>query len=133
MLIGDLVPTSPFGRTFAVLFMYMGIILLALPISVVGSSFQREYAKLYPEEPNDEDTDDEDERGTELDGISSSERRDIKKSLAELNDKVTFLMEAMMQLQKQQQQGKWPLDASRSSGDIINVLHKSGIEDDHLY
>lgn len=98
---GDFVPTSPFGRTFAVLFMYLGIILLALPISVVGASFQREYERLYPQNDN-EDEDEDDGCSTEMSrvGLSSTERDDIKKSLAELNEKVLFLTDTILQMQK---------------------------------
>ena len=103
---GDIVPTSPLGRAFAVFFMYLGIVLLALPISVVGTSFQREYERLYPQ--NDVCGVD-DEGNIELGsmGISNSqiqtrrsEREEIKRSLAELHDKVALLMEMMEQLQK---------------------------------
>jgi hypothetical protein len=105
--------------------MYMGIILLALPISVVGSSFQREYARLYPEQTNEDEDSDEDETGTELDDVSGSERAEIKKSLAELNEKVTFLMEAMVQMQRQQglSPPKIPRGANASPNETINVLH----------
>ena len=98
---GDFVPTSPFGRTFAVMFMYLGIILLALPISVVGASFQREYERLYPQNDN-EDEDEDDGCITEMSrvGLSSTERDDIKKSLADLNEKVLFLTDTILQMQK---------------------------------
>ena len=98
-------PTSPFGRAFAVFFMYLGIVLLALPISVVGTSFQSEYEKLYPQHDNDDD-DDIDDMSTELEergGTAQArraERDEIKRSLAELNDKVTLLMDMMTQLQQ---------------------------------
>jgi hypothetical protein len=50
---GDFVCTSPGGRLLAVIFMYMGVILLALPISVVGASFQEEYDRLYAPDPSE--------------------------------------------------------------------------------
>jgi hypothetical protein len=50
---GDLVPTSPFGRFVALILMYTGILVLALPISVIGANFQREYERL--EGNNDDD------------------------------------------------------------------------------
>eukprot|EP00602_Paraphysomonas_sp_CaronLab_P007971 CAMPEP_0185034172 /NCGR_PEP_ID=MMETSP1103-20130426/23800_1 /TAXON_ID=36769 /ORGANISM="Paraphysomonas bandaiensis, Strain Caron Lab Isolate" /LENGTH=415 /DNA_ID=CAMNT_0027570717 /DNA_START=420 /DNA_END=1667 /DNA_ORIENTATION=- len=44
---GDIHPTSPMGRFLAVILMYAGILLLALPISVVGAAFTREYEKYH--------------------------------------------------------------------------------------
>ena len=52
---GDLVPTSPFGRFVALVLMYSGILVLALPISVIGANFQREYERLEGYEDDDED------------------------------------------------------------------------------
>jgi hypothetical protein len=46
---GDFYPTTGFGRFVACLYMYFGIIMLALPISVVGTNFQREYELHYPD------------------------------------------------------------------------------------
>jgi hypothetical protein len=40
---GDIKPTTFFGRFFAVMCMYCGIIVLALPISVIGNNFDRLY------------------------------------------------------------------------------------------
>lgn len=40
---GDIIPTTFFGRFFAVICMYCGIIVLALPISVIGNNFDRLY------------------------------------------------------------------------------------------
>eukprot|EP00603_Paraphysomonas_imperforata_P001805 CAMPEP_0114434862 /NCGR_PEP_ID=MMETSP0103-20121206/12499_1 /TAXON_ID=37642 ORGANISM="Paraphysomonas imperforata, Strain PA2" /NCGR_SAMPLE_ID=MMETSP0103 /ASSEMBLY_ACC=CAM_ASM_000201 /LENGTH=482 /DNA_ID=CAMNT_0001604801 /DNA_START=516 /DNA_END=1967 /DNA_ORIENTATION=- len=53
---GDLVPTSPTGRFVALVLMYTGILVLALPISVIGANFQREYERLNNvEEYNEEE------------------------------------------------------------------------------
>jgi hypothetical protein len=46
---GDFFPTTGFGRFLACVYMYFGIIMLALPISVVGTNFQREYELHYPD------------------------------------------------------------------------------------
>lgn len=46
---GDFYPTTGFGRFLACVYMYFGIIMLALPISVVGTNFQREYEIHYPD------------------------------------------------------------------------------------
>lgn len=46
---GDFHPTTGFGRFLSCVYMYFGIIMLALPISVVGANFQREYETLYPD------------------------------------------------------------------------------------
>lgn len=59
---GDFVPTSPFGRFVALILMYTGILVLALPISVIGANFQREYERLNG--VNDDLDDDEDENGS---------------------------------------------------------------------
>ena len=40
---GDLVPTTYMGRLIAVIAMYGGILVLALPISVIGNNFERIY------------------------------------------------------------------------------------------
>ena len=95
-------PTSPFGRALAVLFMYLGINLLALPISVVGASFQREYERLHPQSNYDEDDGDECTERTQT-PLINAEGEDIKQSLAALNDKVTLFMDVMMQMQKMAQ------------------------------
>lgn len=42
---GDLYPTTGWGRFIACVTMYCGVLVLALPISVVGSNFSREYEK----------------------------------------------------------------------------------------
>jgi hypothetical protein len=42
---GDLYPTSQGGRALACILAYTGILVLALPISVVGSNFSNEYSK----------------------------------------------------------------------------------------
>jgi len=41
---GDLYPTSVFGKTVAVVTMHLGIILLALPITIIGSNFAAIYS-----------------------------------------------------------------------------------------
>ena len=46
---GDFFPTTGFGRFLSCVYMYFGIIMLALPISVVGTNFQREYEIHYPD------------------------------------------------------------------------------------
>lgn len=43
---GDLYPTSPIGRTVAVVLMFTGIIIIALPVGVIGSSFSRAYEEM---------------------------------------------------------------------------------------
>mmetsp|Transcript_26950 Transcript_26950/g.84570 ORF Transcript_26950/g.84570 Transcript_26950/m.84570 type:complete len:578 (-) Transcript_26950:945-2678(-) len=43
---GDFYPTSAVGRVLAACCMYIGILALALPISVLGSSFGREYDRM---------------------------------------------------------------------------------------
>lgn len=58
---GDLVPTSPFGRFISLVLMYTGILVLALPISVIGANFQREYERLEGGDEDEEDNDDDDE------------------------------------------------------------------------
>ena len=52
---GDLVPTSPFGRFVSLVLMYTGILVLALPISVIGANFQREYERLNNSDIFDDD------------------------------------------------------------------------------
>lgn len=44
---GDLYPTTSIGRFVAIILMYCGLIVLALPISVLGSAFTDEYNKLH--------------------------------------------------------------------------------------
>ena len=50
---GDLYPNSIGGRVFAVICMYFGVILMALPITVIGSNFNREYATLNGNDYNE--------------------------------------------------------------------------------
>ena len=42
---GDLYPTTSLGRFIAIILMYCGLVVLALPISVLGSAFTEEYSK----------------------------------------------------------------------------------------
>lgn len=51
---GDFYPTSAWGRVAACVYLYFGIVMLALPISVVGTNFQREYAARYPDRMEEE-------------------------------------------------------------------------------
>ena len=44
---GEMHPTSPMGRFVSVVLMYVGILVLALPISVIGAAFTKEYEKLH--------------------------------------------------------------------------------------
>ena len=44
---GDLFPTTALGRLMGVCCMMMGILALALPIGVMGSAFNRNYAKFH--------------------------------------------------------------------------------------
>ncbi|CAE7798767.1 KCNA2, partial [Symbiodinium microadriaticum] len=44
---GELHPTSPLGRFLSMVLMYVGILVLALPISVIGAAFTREYEKQH--------------------------------------------------------------------------------------
>jgi voltage-gated potassium channel Kch len=46
---GDLVPTSPVGRALACFAMYLGILVLAMPIGVIGGNFMMEYEKMLDE------------------------------------------------------------------------------------
>jgi voltage-gated potassium channel Kch len=43
---GDFFPTSALGRAVAIILMYAGILIIALPVGVVGSSFSKEYEKM---------------------------------------------------------------------------------------
>lgn len=54
---GDDYPTTAFGRSIGVLLFYVGIVLLALPITVVGGSFTKYYHKWVHEyvEKDDEE------------------------------------------------------------------------------
>jgi len=44
---GDITPLTPFGRLIAVLTMFSGIIIVALPITVIGSNFEKQYEKQF--------------------------------------------------------------------------------------
>ena len=44
---GDLYPTSLWGRIVAMVCMYYGVLLMALPITVIGNNFNREYDKVH--------------------------------------------------------------------------------------
>jgi len=129
---GDFYPTSPLGRLFAVIFMYFGIVLLALPISVVGASFQREYERLHPQEEEETSQtpiiirrsasgEDGDIIGTELLTIrNKKEHQELEKSLKEINEKVTFLCNAMASLQERQQKLE-----EREREQSYNPIHSS--------
>jgi len=44
---GDVYPLTPWGRVVAVLTMFSGIIIVALPITVIGSNFEKQYEKQF--------------------------------------------------------------------------------------
>jgi len=44
---GELVPTTLYGRILALFCMYYGVLLMALPITVIGNNFTREYEKHH--------------------------------------------------------------------------------------
>lgn len=44
---GDLFPTSVGGRIVAVFCMYYGVLLMALPITVIGNNFTKEYDRIH--------------------------------------------------------------------------------------
>lgn len=46
---GDLTPTTPNGRAVACIMMYWGVVLLALPIGVISSTFNRIYNEVMTE------------------------------------------------------------------------------------
>jgi len=46
---GDFSPTTTMGMVIAVLTSYIGIILLALPVTIVGGNFSQEYEKWVDE------------------------------------------------------------------------------------
>lgn len=43
---GDMSPTTGWGRMFAVLVMYVGVLFIAMPISIIGGTFAEEYASI---------------------------------------------------------------------------------------
>ena len=46
---GDVVPTQPLGKILAAIVMIFGIVVIALPITVIGSNFSSIYAKFTEE------------------------------------------------------------------------------------
>ena len=46
---GDVVPTQPLGKILAAIVMIFGILVIALPITVIGSNFSSIYAKFTEE------------------------------------------------------------------------------------
>jgi hypothetical protein len=44
---GELHPTTLWGRVVAIVCMYYGVLLMALPITVIGNNFNREYDKVH--------------------------------------------------------------------------------------
>ena len=46
---GDLYPTTELGRFFSCLFVYVGILITAFPIAIIGQNFVEEYMKLIKE------------------------------------------------------------------------------------
>ena len=72
---GDVVPTQPLGKVLGGLVMIFGIIVIALPITVIGSNFATIYEKmvLHEGEPEVEAGEDEDDEDDEDDDNAESE------------------------------------------------------------
>jgi len=64
---GDVVPTQPFGKVLGGLVMIFGIVVIALPITVIGSNFATIYKKMVLEEKIGDDDGDDDGGGDEQD------------------------------------------------------------------
>ena len=75
---GDFYPTTALGRVTAICLMYLGIIAIALPISIVGSNFDREYQLVHHKE-------DDDEEG-EYNGSKAENRTKILKQMKEMTE-----------------------------------------------
>jgi hypothetical protein len=46
---GDIAPTTPPGRLVAALLAYAGILSIAMPVTIIGNNFSKQYTKLYEE------------------------------------------------------------------------------------
>merc|ERR1719409_2488747 len=44
---GDITPITPLGRFVAVFAMFTGIIIVALPITVIGANFEKQFEKQF--------------------------------------------------------------------------------------
>ena len=44
---GDISPITPLGRLVAVFAMFSGIIIVALPITVIGANFEKQFEKQF--------------------------------------------------------------------------------------
>lgn len=51
---GDIVPTTFWGRVWAALLMFVGILIIALPVGVLGSAFNQKYEQYIPKDENTE-------------------------------------------------------------------------------
>jgi len=79
---GDLYPTTPFGRFMGICCMLIGILALALPIGVMGSSFNRNYSKFHGK------IEDSLRSSTNVTGLSSVAADMEKDMVYELNSEV---------------------------------------------
>lgn len=77
---GDFYPTTTLGRITAICLMYVGIIAISLPISIVGSSFDREY-RLVHHDPEDEVNKHDNNKYS---GTKAENRREMMKNMKEI-------------------------------------------------
>lgn len=112
---GDFYPTTNLGRVTAVCLMYLGIIAIALPISIVGSNFDREYQAVHGKD-NDEDKPIYNGTKEEKRQQMMSHMQEMSDMMQQINSRMELISEILVEEMEEDKVEDYRLSVMRLSG-----------------